>query len=96
MKKKIYEAIYRLFEEGDHGLTINVGGIELRFYDAEKADESPSVWNMGIVANDRVYKVGDLYCDGKGPGNYAELFSGDYDIIDGIADEIFNDNFKED
>ena len=92
MKKQIYEAVYRLFNECDYGLTINVGGIELRIYDAEKADESPTVWNEGIVANDRVYRIGDLYCDGKGPGNMAELLRGDYDIIDGLADEIFNDN----
>lgn len=96
MKKAIYEAIHRLFEEGDYGLTITVGGISLRLYDPEKEDESPTVWNMGIVANGKVYKMGDLYMEGKGPGTYAKLFSGDYDIIDGLADEILNNNFKED
>lgn len=96
MKKQIYEAVYKLFEEGDYGLTITVGGISLRLYDPEKADESPVVWNRGIVANDCVYRAGDLYCDGLGPANMAELFRGDYDIIEGFADEIFNDNFKED
>ena len=90
MRKKIYEAVYRLFNEGDYGLTINVEGIELGLYDDE--NESLCVWNMGIVANDRVYMVGDLYGSGKGPGSYAELFRGDYDIIDGIAEEIYNDN----
>lgn len=95
MKKELYNAIFRLFEEGDYGLTITVGGIELRIYDAEKADESPSVWNMGIVANDRIYRVGGLYCDGKGPGSYAELFRGDYDVINALAEEIYNDFFEE-
>lgn len=96
MKKQIYEAVYRLFAEGDYHLTINVGGISLSLYDPEKNNESPSVWNDGIVANSVVYKVGELFSDGKGPGTKAELFRGDYNIIDGIADDIFNDNFKED
>lgn len=97
MKKTIYDtlydAVYRLFNEGDYGLTINVGGIDLRLY--ETNDHTPMyVWNCGIVANNRVYRVGDLYMKGKGPGTYAEIFSGDYDIIDGLADDIYNDNFN--
>ena len=48
------------------------------------------------MANGKRYQVGDLFSEGKGPGTYAELFRGDYDIIEGLADEIFNDNFKED
>ena len=50
---------------------------------------------MGIVANDRIYRVGGLYCDGKGPGSYAELFRGDYDVINALAEEIYNDFFEE-
>lgn len=98
MKKNIYEAVYeavyKLFDECSYRLTLNVEGISLRLYDPEADNITDNVWNMGIVANDRVYRVGDLYCDGKGPGTYAKLFSGDYDIIDGLAEEIYNDNFE--
>ncbi|WP_406539429.1 hypothetical protein [Fibrobacter sp.] len=96
MKKQIYDAVYRLFYNGDYRLTINVGGISLSLYDPEKNDETPNVWNDGVVANGDVYKVADLWADGKGPGTKAELFMGTYDIIDGLAEQIFEDNFKED
>ena len=95
MKKEIYEAVFRLFNEGDYRLTINVGGISLSLYDPEKNNETPNVWNDGIVANSVVYRVGDLFSDGKGPGTKAELFRGDYDVIDGITEQIYEDNFKE-
>ena len=95
MKKQIYDAVFRLFNKGDYSLTINVGGISLSLYDPEENNESPSVWNDGIVANSAVYKVGELFSDGKGPGTKAELFRGDYDIVDGLATQIYEDNFKE-
>lgn len=87
MRDKIYNAIYRLFEEGDYKLTLNVGGIEMRLYNPED-DNIDDVWNMGIIANGIVYKMWELYNEGKGPGSYAELFRGDYDIIEGFTDYI--------
>ena len=50
---------------------------------------------MGIVANGTVYKMGELYMEGKGPGTYAELFRGDFDIIDGFTDYICEKLSKE-
>lgn len=99
MKKKsfyeaLYEAVYKLFEECNYRLTLNVEGISLRLYDPEDDNLTDNVWNMGVVANGEVYKVGDLYCEGKGPGTYAKLFSGDYDIIDGLAEAIYADAWK--
>lgn len=91
MKGKIYEAIYRLFEEGDYSLTINVGGIELKLYDPEDDDNEDSVWNVGIIANGTVYQIGDLYIDDLGPGTMAQLLRGDYDIIEGFAECIYED-----
>ena len=95
MKKKIYDAIYRLFEEGDYSLVITVGGIELRLYNPLLDDIEDNIWNMGIIANGTVYKMGELYNEGKGPGTYGELFRGDYDIIDGFAEYIYNELSKE-
>ena len=92
MKNKIYDAIYRLFYECDYRLTITVGGIELRLYNPLLDDNEDNIWNMGIVANGTVYKMGELYNESKGPGTYAELFRGDFDIIDGLAECIYDDN----
>lgn len=94
MKKELYNAIFRLFEEGDYGLTIKVGSVDLKLYDSE--DYSPYwVWDAGIVANGKRYQVGDLGPEGKGPNTYAELFRGDYDVIDALAEEVYNDFFEE-
>ena len=94
MKKEIYNSIYRLFEEGDYGLTITAGPLTMKLYDARK-EETPTVWENGVVVNDQIYQVGDLYNEGQGPGNYAELFTGEYDIIEGLADVIYKDFFEE-
>ena len=94
MRDKIYDAIYRLFEEGDYSLTINVGGIELRLYNPEDDNLTENIWYRGIVANGTVYQIGDLYSDGLGPGNMALLLRGDYDIINGLAECIYEDNYK--
>ncbi len=91
MKNEIYNAIYRLFEEGDYSLTINVGGIELRLYNPEDDNIEGNVWAIGIVANGTVYQIGDLYCDDLGPGNMAQLLRGDYNIIRGFAECIYED-----
>ena len=88
MKREIYNAIYRLFSEADYRLTITVGGIEMRLYDPLDDDIEDNVWNMGIIANGTVYKMGDLYMEGKGPGTYAELFRGDFDIIEEFTEYI--------
>lgn len=88
MKRQIYNAIFRLFFECDYRLTLNVGGIEFRLYNPLLDDIEDNIWNMGIIANGTVYKMGELYHEGKGPGSYAELFRGDYDIIEGFTDYI--------
>lgn len=91
MTRDIYNAIFRLFYECDYRLTINVGGIELKLYNPLLDDNEDSIWNMGVIANGTVYKMEHLYNEGKGPGTYAELFRGDYDIIRGFADCIYED-----
>ena len=85
----IYNAIYHLFYECDYNLCLNVGGITFRLWEPDR--ESCSVWEMGIEANNKVYTVGGLYNECKGPGSYAQLFAGTYDIIDGLADLICED-----
>lgn len=94
MKNEIYNAIYRLFEEGDYKLTLNVGGIEMRLYNPEDDNIEGNVWYIGIVANGTVYQIGDLYCEDLGPGTMAQLLRGDYDIIRGLAECIYNDNYQ--
>lgn len=94
MKNKIYNAIYRLFEEGDYSLVITVGGIEMRLYNPEDDNLTDNIWYRGIVANGTVYQIGDLYCDDLGPGTMAQLLRGDYDIIRGLAECIYNDNYQ--
>ena len=88
MKDKIYDAIYRLFYECDYRLIITVGGIEMRLYNPLLDDNEDNIWNMGIVVNGTVYKMGELYNESKGPGTYAELFRGDFDIIEGFTEYI--------
>ena len=95
MRDKIYDAIFRLFEEGDYSLAITVGGIELRLYNPEDDNLTENIWYRGILANGTVYKMGELYNEGKGPGTYAELFRGDFDIIDGFTDYICEQLSKE-
>lgn len=95
MRDKIYDAIFRLFFECDYRLTITVGGIDIRLYNPLLDDNEDNVWNMGVIANGTVYKMGELYNEGKGPGTYAELFRGDFDIIDGFAEYIYNELSKE-
>lgn len=95
MKRDIYNAIYRLFEEGDYKLTLNVGGIELRLYNPLLDDIEDNVWNWGVIANGTVYKMGELYCDDLGPGNMAQLLRGDFDIIEGFTDYIYHKLSKE-
>lgn len=94
MRKLIYDAVYRLFEEGNYNLTINVGQVTLRLHDS--GEEDTSIWEFGIDANGEAYTVGELYHDGRGPGNYAELFAGEYDIIAGFMEKIYHDNFPSD
>lgn len=94
MKKKIYNAIYRLFEEGDYSLVINVGGIELKLYNPEDDNLTENIWYRGIVANGTVYQIGDLYCEDLGPGTIAQLLRGDYNIIRGLADCIYNEELS--
>ena len=90
MKNEIYKAIYRLFKEGDSKLTIKVGQITLKLY-----NESIDIWNYGVLANGMPYTVGALYSVGLGPGTYAELFAGEYDIIQGLTEEIYKEEFGE-
>ena len=94
MKNKIYDAVYRLFEEGDYSLTITVGGIEMRLYNPEDDNLTENIWYRGVIANGTVYQIGDLYMEGKGPGTYAKLLRGDYNIIRGLAECIYDDNYK--
>ena len=94
MKNKIYDAVYRLFEEGDYSLTITVDGIEMRLYNPEDDNIDGNVWNVGIIANGTVYQIGDLYSDDLGPGTMAQLLRGDYDIIDGLAECIYNEELS--
>ena len=94
MKNKIYNAICRLFEEGDYSLVINVGGIKMRLYNPLDDDIEDNVWNMGVIANGTVYQIGDLYCDDLGPGNMAQLLRGDYNIINGLAECIYNEELS--
>lgn len=91
---KLYNAINRLFEECDYDLSINVEGITLSLY-KNNVTSPMYVWFCGVVANGRDYLVGDLEWSGKGPGTYAELLRGDYDVFEGIAEEIHNDYFKQ-
>ena len=90
MKKEIYNAIYRLFSEGDSKLTIKVGQITLKLY-----NESTDIWNYGVFANGMPYTVGALYSVGLGPGDFAQLFAGEYDIIQGLTEEIYKEEFGE-
>ena len=91
MKDTIYGAVYRLFKEGESDTVINVGGIDLSLYDT--TCESPYyIWDMGIVANGKRYQVGDLGFEGKAPNTYADFLTGDYDVIDALAEAIYNDN----
>lgn len=92
MKKNLYDAIYRLFNEMDYGLVITVGQVSLKLYEPDK--ENNTVWEKGIEANGTPYTVEDLHADGLGPGTYAELFAGEYDIIEGFAEQIYNDEFN--
>ena len=92
MKREIYNAIYRLFEEGDYSLAITVGDIEMRLYNPEDDNLTENIWYRGIVANGTVYQIGDLYSDGLGPGNMIQLLRGDFDIINGLAECIYEDN----
>ena len=94
MKRQIYDAIYRLFSECNYRLTITVGGIELKLYNPEDDNIDGNVWNVGIIANGTVYQIGDLYCEDLGPGNMAQLLRGGYNIIRGLAECIYNDNFQ--
>lgn len=94
MKKEIYNAIYRLFYECDYRLTITVGGIEMRLYSPEDDNLTDNIWYRGIVANGTVYQIGDLYSDGLGPGTMAQLLRGDYDIIEGLAECIYNEELS--
>ena len=94
MKKEIYDAIYRLFEEGDYSLVITVGGIEMRLYNPEDDNVEGNVWNVGIIANGTVYQIRDLYNDDLGDGNMPQLLRGDYDIIRGFAECIYNEQLS--
>ena len=93
MKQEIYNAIYHLFNEGNGGLTIKVGQVKLQLYNNNK--EYQSIWDFGVTANGQPYTVGALYSVGLGPGTYAELFAGEYDIIQGLTEEIYKEEFGE-
>ena len=93
METELYNAIYRLFMEGDYGLTIKVGHLSLKLYEPDK--ENYTIWEKGIEANAIPYTVEDLYVDGLGPGTYAQLFAGEYDIIEGLAKQIYSDEFNQ-
>ena len=94
MKKELYNAIYHIFDEGNYLLTIKVGQVELKLYET-KPDETDNVWNMGVTANGTPYTVGELYDEDLGPGSYAELFAGKYDVIDGLVELVYNDFYKD-
>lgn len=91
MKKQLYNAIYRLFEECQYGLTITVGQVSMSFWEPDK--ESCTVWEMGISANGKVYSVGSLFDKHLGPGSYAQLFAGEFDIINGLTEVIYAKEF---
>lgn len=86
MRKNLYDAIYRLFNEMDYNLHITVGDITLRLYDPQKDD--PLIWERGITANGWVYDLSYLAEEHLGPSTYAELFTGEYDIISGFVELI--------
>lgn len=86
MEKEMYKAIYRIFNEGNANLFINVGDKKLSLYTPDS--EYYTVWDFGVNVNGKIYTVGDLFHKGLGPGSYAELFAGDYDIIQGLTDLI--------
>lgn len=86
MEKKLYEAIYRLFNEMDYNIAITVEDTTLRLYDPGKED--PSFWERGITASGWVYTLSELAELHLGPSTYAELFAGEYDIISGFVELI--------
>lgn len=94
MKNKIYNAIFRLFEEGDYKLTLNVEGIKMRLYNPKDDNLTENIWYRGIIANGTVYRIADLYYDDLGPGTMAQLLRGDYDIIEGFAECIYNEQLS--
>lgn len=91
MKRELYNAIYRLFEEGSTSLVIKVGSVTLKFWTPEK--EYYTVWEMGICANGEVYTIDSLYQERLGPGNFAQLFAGEFDIINGLTEVIYAEEF---
>lgn len=91
----LYEKIYRIWEYG--------GGQETIGYDKDNnpiVAESVSgrrIWDFGVKVGEREYTLESLYMDyyGSGmnvvPSNYAQLFAGEFDIIQAICDAIVYD-----
>ena len=91
----LYDKIYRIWQFG--------GGEEIIGYDMNnnpivaKSISGSSIWSYGIQVEEREYTLESLFADyyGSGmsvvPSNYAELFAGEYNIIDSIADAIEKD-----
>jgi len=97
----IYDKIYRIWEYGGRKETIA--------YDKDgnpivaESISGDIIWDYGIRVGNREYTLESLYMDYYGsdmnvvPSTYAQLFAGEYDIIDAIAEAIKSDlGLKED
>ena len=93
LRQELYNAVYRLFNEMDYSLTINVGPLTMSLYDPEENRDviTPTIWEKGVRVNGEVFTVGATYGIGYGPGTYAQLFAGEYDIIEGLTELIWRD-----
>lgn len=96
MKETLYDKIYRIWEYG--------GGKETIAYDKDsnpivvESISGNNIWHYGIKVGNRIYTLETLWMDSYGddgpkvaPSNYAQLFAGEFDIIEGIADAIKKD-----
>lgn len=98
MYKEIYEHIYRLWSESIDFVTIGYDR------DGQPIDisrvsnpENLSIWTMGVkvwptnIIKGREFTLGSLATDlgAEAPQNYAEIFTGDFDIIKLFQDEIW-------
>ena len=86
MKETLYDKIYRIWAYG--------GGEEIIAYDKDnnpiiaKSISGDMIWEYGIKVGDREYTLDSMAADGFGPDNYADLFTGRYNLIKEFADAI--------
>ena len=92
MLKDIFKAVYQLLEAEDRNLVLNVGDIELGLH-LPKEDLNWS--EIGITANGRVYTPASCLIFGcEAPKTLAQLFSGEYNIIEALSQHIYTDWVK--